>query len=619
MKKILTMVAAVVLALGVTSCENQLDSINYTKQDSTNFPGSSDDVVSELNGVYSVLNGFVTTPLETPYFVWNLMSDDANGAGGNGDTESHAVGHITTNNENLYQNAWKHVYEGLARSSSIIYYIDNVKWDDQTERNQLLGETLFMRALYLFWGSQMFGNIPAYWQGGVPSPCPQQDAETVIYPHIMGDLVQAASLMTQKTQGDGHATKYAAEALLARVYMFYQGFYKGAGELASANLSPVTIITLDGEQELTKAQVVTALEDVINNGGYSLVGDYRQLWQYTNEFTAPDYAYVSDLNDAGKYFAGNGNEEQIFQIQFMNCQSWNGTTGMGYCNQLSLYSGLRCDDDAAGETNPNTGKTYYNGRENTFPFGQGWGQGTVQATLWDEWSDSDPRKLATICDAPNELTHFVFTTTCTEDAGYYNKKLMPVTTMQAAWDSYTGAGPYTWWDVADPTSYAGPKNGNCMQGSHFCDVTLIRLADVMLMHSELTGDATQMNKVRARVGLPETTYSWANIKAERRFELALEGVRFNDLRRWSGKNGGSSCEAALALEKQNGSRVNYMGRWTTMKHATSSWAQRYAETDGFLQIPTSQIELAGNPEVLKQNPGWGSDVSDSQMSGTPVY
>jgi hypothetical protein len=56
-----------------------------------------------------------------------------------------------------------------------------------------------------------------------------------------------------------------------------------------------------------------------------------------------------------------------------------------------------------------------------------------------------------------------------------------------------------------------------------------------------------------------------------------------------------------------------------MKHATSSWAKRYAETDGFLQIPTSQIELAGDEEVLKQNPGWGSSAADAQMSGTPVY
>lgn len=128
-----------------------------------------------------------------------------------------------------------------------------------------------------------------------------------------------------------------------------------------------------------------------------------------------------------------------------------------------------------------------------------------------------------------------------------------------------------------------------------------------------------MNKVRARAGLAATTYSWANIKNERRFELAGEGIRFNDLRRWSGIDGGEGCEAAKALERQNGSRVNYTGTWTTMHHAASSWAKRYAATNGFLQIPPAQIRIAADESVLKQNAGWGSDVSDANMSGTPVY
>lgn len=48
--------------------------------------------------------------------------------------------------------------------------------------------------------------------------------------------------------------------------------------------------------------------------------------------------------------------------------------------------------------------------------------------------------------------------------------------------------------------------------------------------------------------------------------LAGEGLRFNDLRRWSGKDGGTNCEAAVALQRQEGTRVNYTGTWTTMSH-----------------------------------------------------
>ena len=617
MKKIYLMAIAALFTVGLTSCEDFLDSQNYTEANTSNYPASANDLNKELAALYGVMNQMSTNPLETPWFVNYIMSDEANGAGGTGDVEAHAVGHLMTNKESLYDNAWKNTYVGIARASAVIYAVDAFDWTGkETARNQMLGEAYFMRGLFYLWGVQFWGDIPAYWAAAAPDPCPQVSAEDVIFPHILADFTSAANLMSHgaTTRGDGHATKGAAEGMLARAYMFYEGFYKKAGELASASLPDVAF---DFEQEgagtsLSKSQVIGFLEDAINNGGYSLVEDYRQLWQYTNELTAAGYPFVKDLADAGKFWAGNGNSEEMFQVQYMNSGSWNGTIGMGFVNQVELYCGLRCDDDGAGTAN---------GDLNTLPFGQGWGQGTINATLWDDWSDADPRKKATILDAQAECEKFVFTTSCSEDAGYYNKKWMSITCPESSWDDHNTA--YTWWGVYRTKNTTSPNtNGNSFQGSHFCDLTLIRLADVMLMHSELTGDATQMNKVRARAGLPATTYSWQNIKNERRWELAGEGIRFNDLRRYSGKDGGSSCEAALALQKQDGSRVNYTGSWTQMHHGQgvggSSWAQRYADTDGFLPKPPQQISLINDPAVLSQNKGW-YDGTGWSMSGTPVY
>ena len=618
MKKIYLMAIATLFAVGLTSCEDFLDSKNYTQANSSNYPASADDLNKELAALYGVMNQFSTGPLETPWFVGYIMSDDANGAGGTGDVESHAIGHLMANKEDMFDNAWHNTYVGIARANAIIYAVDAFDWTGQeATRNQLLGEAYFMRGLFYLWGVQFWGDIPAYWASAAPEPCPQQSAEDVIMPHILADFTSAANLMTHgmTTRGDGHATKGAAEGYLARAYMFYEGFYKKAGELASASLADVNF---DFEPEgagssLSKAQVVSCLEDAINNGGYKLVDDFRLLWQYTNEYTIQDYKFVSDLKDAGKVWAGNGNEEEMFQVQYMNSGSWNGTIGMGFVNQVELYSALRCDDDGAGTAN---------GDLNTYPFGQGWGQGTVNANLWDEWPDSDPRKKATILDAQAECDKFVFTTSCSEDAGYYNKKWMAVTCGKSTWSDHNDA--YIWWGVyrKEKTSAAN-NNGNSMQGDHFSDMVLLRLADVMLMHSELTGTADQMNKVRARAGLPATTYSWQNIQNERRFELACEGLRFNDLRRWSGKNGGEGCLAATALQKQDGTRVNYTGHWTVMHHGQnvggSSWAKRYADTDGFLMIPPKQISIIGDENILKQNAGWGSSAPGANMSGTPVY
>ena len=617
MKKIYLMAIAVLFAVGLTSCEDFLDSKNYTGATNENYPAAPSDLNKELAALYGVMNQMSTSPLETPWFVNYIMSDDANGAGGTGDVESHAVGHLMANKETMYDNAWKNIYVGISRASAVIYGVDAFDWTGQeAARNQMLGEAYFMRGLFYLWGVQFWGDIPAYWAVAAPDPCPQLSAENEIMPHILADFTSAANLMTHgaTTRGDGHATKGAAEGMLARAYMFYEGFYKKAGELASASLADVSFEGFNQEgagNSLSKAQVVGFLEDAINNGGYKLVEDFRLLWQYTNELTIKDYPYVADLKEAGKVWAGNGNEEEMFQIQYMNSNSWNGTIGMGFCNQVELYCGLRCDADENSNTN---------GGVETFPFGQGWGQGTINANLWDEWPDSDPRKKATILDAPNELQAYYFTTSCSEDAGYYNKKWMCVTCMDT---DFAGQSNYAWWGVwrAQNTDTPSP-NGNSFQGDHFSDIVLLRLADVMLMHSELTGTDTYMNQVRARAGLPATTYSWQNIQNERRFELAGEGLRFNDLRRWSGIDGGTGCLAATALQKQDGTRVNYTGIWTVMHHGQgvggSSWAQRYADTNGFLPKPPAQIAIVADASILSQNKGWYDGTAWS-MSGTPIY
>lgn len=611
MKKIYLL--AIAAGFTLSSCEDFLDSENYTEANTGNFPAVAKDLNKEVAALYGVMNQFSTDPLQSPWFVNYIMSDDANGAGGTGDVECHAIGHLMVNKESIFDNAWHNTYVGIARASAIIYSVDAFDWTgNESTRNQLLGEAYFMRGLFYMWGSQFWGNIPAYWAAAAPDPCPQADAETVIWPHIIADFVSAKNLMQHgaTTRGDGHATKAAAEGMLGRAYMFYEGFYKKAGELAKANLEALTLPEQEGVYgALTKDSVVNALSDAIENGGYKLVKDFRLLWQYTNPLSAPDYFYVRDLAEDGDFWAGNGNEEEMFQVQFMNAGSWNGNIGMGFTNMTSLYCGLRCDDD---------GKGHINGDKGSLPFGQGWGQGTINANLWDEWSDTDPRKRATILDAQAELTGFVFTTSCSEDAGYYNKKWMPVTAAESSFDDFNKN--YTWWGVyRSKNTDTGAPNDNSFQGDHYTDIMLLRLADVMLMHSELTGTADQMNVVRERANLKPTTYSWQNIKDERRFELAGEGLRFNDLRRWSGKNGGETCEAAVALEKQNGTRVNYTGRWTTMHHAASSWAKRYAATDGFLQIPPSQISITNDENILKQNAGWGGSVADANMSGTPAY
>jgi hypothetical protein len=138
------------------------------------------------------------------------------------------------------------------------------------------------------------------------------------------------------------------------------------------------------------------------------------------------------------------------------------------------------------------------------------------------------------------------------------------------------------------------------------------------MLTELTGDAQYMNQVQARAGVKKTAYSLKAVQDERRWEFALEGLRFNDMRRWSGVDGHSeSSYAAKALEAQSGKLITVRGKKNSMNmaHMTCSWKERYAQTKGFLPKPQAQITLMNGK--MEQNPGW--DLANPETQYKVLY
>ena len=141
-------------------------------------------------------------------------------------------------------------------------------------------------------------------------------------------------------------------------------------------------------------------------------------------------------------------------------------------------------------------------------------------------------------------------------------------------------------------------NKDNQQLSHGDDLVFIRFADVLLMMSELTEDAQYMNRVRNRAGLEDKPYSLENIQKERQHELAFEGLRWNDMRRWG------AAYTKAALESQIGAPIYNFGNLTTYKGVTKNmnYSSRYDETKGFFPIPQSQIKLSNGK--LEQVPGY---------------
>ena len=225
----------------------------------------------------------------------------------------------------------------------------------------------------------------------------------------------------------------------------------------------------------------------------------------------------------------------MFVIKFNTQPSW--STTIGYSNQTALYWGVR-------------GQSLDNGE--CFPFGTGWGMCPVNPSLVDDWKATEPsdkRFDASIISVEKWPSYKFGGDSNIQESGYYQTKIMPV----LAWSEENGKYMKSFTNVMFPGLTWSSGNEDNFQLNSVNDMVLIRFAEVLLMDAEINGNQASFDKVRARAGLGSKTANEANIRNERRWEFAFEGVRFNDLRRYG------EDYAVAALDKQEGVEVYNSG------------------------------------------------------------
>lgn len=253
-------------------------------------------------------------------------------------------------------------------------------------------------------------------------------------------------------------------------------FTKGA---AQALLGKVYLFENKGELAAAQFADVNGTPGGTSKYGFALLPDFNDLWASANRFNSESILETSHTS------AGNG--------------GWgNWGSGSDEGNTVCVMVGPRSYSRPAGSTAPD--------------LPSGWSFNVFTQDFYDAIKD-DPRFEATVFDlkalkASGQADYIEGY----QNTGYFSKKFMPTT--------------------ADVTTGGGDAVLNYQK-----DTYIIRLADTYLMEAEAlgaTGGRAQalLDAVRARVGLDPVPVSLAAIKAERRMELAGEGMRFFDLVRW---------------------------------------------------------------------------------------
>ena len=290
-------------AMTLCSCEDLLDTKNYTQSNTQNFPTSMDDVEMLVTSMYANLNHQAAKP-ESSYLLTNLYASDDMFAG----SQDAELDHLMYKSDSQFDFCWDIHYKGIYAANTCLEGLDLMEAADNVPDaglfSQRKGEACFMRAFQYYELAELFGGVPLILSTTQETNTPRATADEV-WAQIATDLQQAISLMSDKKYHEiesGHATKWAAQALMARCFLFYTGYYQKEA-----------MPTADGGS-ITKQQVVTWLEDCIANSGHQLVGDFRNLWAYTNEYTVDDYAYtagVTGVDGQPLRWAGNGQRGEL--------------------------------------------------------------------------------------------------------------------------------------------------------------------------------------------------------------------------------------------------------------------------------------------------------------------
>ena len=149
---------------------------------------------------------------------------------------------LAANNSSVYGRLWLTAYTNIYQVNAILEGLDRSTDVSTAMKNQLSGESKFVRALYYYYLVNLFGEVPLALSSDyrINAVLPRTPVNEV-YEQIVRDLMDAKSLLpvSYPTAGRVRPNKYTAVALLARVYLHlgeWQKAEEAAGEVIGSSV-----------------------------------------------------------------------------------------------------------------------------------------------------------------------------------------------------------------------------------------------------------------------------------------------------------------------------------------------------------------------------------------------
>ena len=485
------------MGLALSSCDDYLDRPTEDAFDTSNYYATDAQCRAGVNYLYNspwydFMRGFFKVGEvmagnyywgSSPYMTFTLDGSDQDLA-----NMSASLWSVNTHSTTVYNN------------------IKNASGASAAVKNATMGECLTWKAMAYFYMVRSFGAVPIIHDpveiiNSQESTNQRKAKISNIYDYIIKVLEQAISLLPEKDPTNtGRIDKYAAKALLAKVYLTKAGFSEANTTYNPGTYSYITCTAHQRNTDDLKMAAALAL-DVIENSGRKLMENYADIFRGENNVC--DEALISWAWAMGSHWTCQNSFQSDLAIEGFdeNGDCWGGWGGPSVDLQ-----------DAFNENALSTSRQNVDARR--------------KATLMmvDDhydyfWADCGGFEMVKYC------------------YGGYTDNGAPG---PGQWESPTGACEvkHLYGNNADHARFYGAPAGRM---AYALRTHLLRLADVYLIYCEAAmGNNTTTTdpkildifyQVRHRsvqdYKMP-TSLTWEDIWKERRLELACEGDRWYD-------------------------------------------------------------------------------------------
>ncbi|MEQ8553988.1 MAG: RagB/SusD family nutrient uptake outer membrane protein [Cyclobacteriaceae bacterium] len=470
----------------MSACEDVIDLNSLTEPTDATFFSNEQELELALTGVYTSVRhqGGYSLPIQVNMdngatdiglVRGGFLSFDEVGAG------SHSA------SSGGFASVYSHFYRGIGRANNLLNNMSRAQ-DVVTEAayNRIQAEALVLRAYYYHYLLELFGDVP-YTEILATTPedaLLPRESKVTIANSIMDDLDAAAGVLTDDPKDPGRVTRGFALGLKARIAL-YNGLY---------------------------AEAAAAAKTVIDEGNYPLHPNYGEL------FTR----------------AGENSDETMFVMPFME----------GFATTQF--------PQAQGSRNRNSFSTVVPTQSMVDSYEATDGLPIDESLVYDPsnpFANRDPRLAASIILPQSEWAGLIFeshpdslTVRLADGSNGGSNRDSRIVIWPAAFCGYL------WKKYTDEDAQLINQTFSDL------DFKLMRFAEVLLIYAEakIENDdidasvLTAINRIRARAygvdvsdtgNYPEiTTTDQAElreiIRRERKVELANEGFRLFDIRRW---------------------------------------------------------------------------------------